>query len=95
MRVIKLVIALVYISTSNSLFEPKRRVITRRRTYSTSFYLSLVYYITLLKLLNQCKPINRVTIQNLVSSYIKSSKSFIFLFLVDLLDKPLEINSIT
>ncbi len=95
MRVTKSTIALTYTSTSNSPFEPKRGVITKRRTCSTSFCSSLVYYITLLKLLNRCKPVNRVTIQNLISSYIKLSESFIFLFLVNLLDKPLEINSIT
>ncbi len=94
-RVTKSVIALTYTSTSNSPFEPKRGAITRRRTRSTSFCSSLVYCVTLLKLLNRCKPVNRVTTRNLVSSYIKPSKSFIFLFLVNLLSKLLEINSVT
>ena len=94
-RVTKSVIALAYTSMSDSPFEPKRGAITRRRTHSTSFCLSLVHYMTLLKLLNRCKPVNRVTTQNLTSSYIKPSKSFIFPFLVDLLGKLLEINSIT
>ena len=94
-RVTKSAIALTYVSTSNSPFEPKRGAITRRRTHSTSFCSSLVHYVTLLKLSNRYKPVNRVTAQNLISSYIKPSESFIFPFLVNLLGKPLEINSVT